>query len=79
MLREHVTKQVSRSESFCMASLSRSNGPGPDFGEVASDRAQSMITAIVQGIHLQSNHDESFKAIDGARKCPSKHVCRVCE
>jgi hypothetical protein len=61
-----------------MALLPRSDGPALNCDETASDRTQPMIIANDQGIPLQSNHDETYKAGDGVWNCPHEHVCRVC-
>jgi len=53
-----------------MTLLPRSDGSGPRCEEATSDRTQPMIIAIDQGIPLQSNHDETYKADNGARNCP---------
>jgi len=66
------------SGGFCTTLLLRLDGSGPHCKEAASDRTQPMIIAIDQGILLQSNHDETYKADNGAWKCPPEHVCRVC-
>jgi hypothetical protein len=61
-----------------MTLLPRLNGPGPRCEEAASDRTQPIIIVIDQGIPLQSNHDETGKAGDGAWNCPPKQASIVC-
>lgn len=46
-----------------MVMLPRSDGPRLSCDEALSDRTQPMITVNDQGIPLQSNHDETHKAV----------------